>query len=75
MYDSQPQLSKESKLMFCIDKLAKILKTEKKSFQLNHIEVHRQTGSNDCGLFAIANAVTLCIGADRATIKIRSEAM
>ncbi len=63
MYDSQPQLSKESNVLY-----RQILKTEKKSFQLNHIEVHievhRQTGSNDCRLLTIANAVTLCIGAD-----------
>ena len=29
---------------------------------LNFVDVHKQTGCNDCGLFSIAYAVLLCLG-------------
>ena len=42
--------------------LAAILHTQAPSFEVNFINVQQQNGSNDCGLFAIANTVSLCLG-------------
>ena len=39
--------------------VAAILKT---TFELRFVDVQRQSGGSDCGLFAIATAVTLCAG-------------
>ena len=47
-----------------LDQVASILKTADGSFQLRHIDIQRQTGSSDCGLFAIANSIALCAGED-----------
>ncbi len=43
----------------CKAQIATLLATEHSSFQLNYINVQMQSGSNDCGLFAIAFATAL----------------
>lgn len=62
MYDSNPKYSIGSSVLY--EQVAKILKTSEKSFCVKHVEVQLQTGANDCALFAIANAITLCLGGD-----------
>ena len=42
--------------------VACILHTNKPSFKLQFVDVHLQDGSNDCGIFSIAYAVTICYG-------------
>ena len=39
-----------------------LLHTSKSEFTLNFVDVHKQTGSNDCGLLSIAYAVPLSLG-------------
>lgn len=62
VYDSKPICSINSSALH--SQVAKILKTSEKYFQLNHVDVQRQIGSSDCALYAIANALTLCLGED-----------
>lgn len=62
VYDSKPNFSIGSSALH--EQVAKILKTSENSFQLNHVDVQRQRGPDDCGLFTIANATTLCFGKD-----------
>ncbi len=49
--------------------LALILQCPAASFCVRHIDVQRQNGSSECGLFAIAFAYTLCLGLDPSTIR------
>ncbi len=62
VYDSNPKYSIGSSVLH--EQVAKILNTSEKSFSLKHVEVQLQAGANDCALFAIANATTLCFGGD-----------
>ena len=48
--------------------VACLLHTSKSEFTLNFVDVHKQTGSNDCGLFSIAYAVALCLGKNPSTL-------
>ena len=41
---------------------ASLIMTKERAIQLNYIDVQRQCGKADCGLFAIAFATTLCHG-------------
>ena len=40
--------------------VACLLHTSKPSFVLNFVNVHKQVGHNDCGVFSVACAVALC---------------
>ena len=62
VYDSFSSYSIRSSALHM--QVAKILKTSDKSFQLKHVGVQQQRGADDCALFAIANATTLCFGSD-----------
>ena len=62
IYDSKPCHSIGAATLHT--QIAKILKVREKSFDLRHIDVQRQKGGSDCALFAMANAVTLCLGGD-----------
>ena len=44
--------------------VATIVKTPDNSFDLHHVDVQRQGGDTDCGLFAVAFVVSLCLGED-----------
>ena len=58
VYDSKPAFSISS---YSLRKqVAAIMKTDSKSFMLHHVDVQRQVGANDCALFAMAFATTLC---------------
>ena len=48
--------------------VACLLHTSKSEFTLNFVDVHKQTGSNDCGLFSIVYAVALCLGKNPSTL-------
>ena len=48
--------------------MACLLYTGKSEFTLNFVDVHKQTGSNDCGLFSIAYAVLQCLGENPGTL-------
>ena len=41
-----------------------ILQTQEPQFHIRFVDVQRQSGWSDCGLFAIANSTTLCGGLD-----------
>ena len=62
VYDSIPAYSIGSTTLK--KQIATILNTKSPSFKLRFIDVQRQNGSDDCALFAIAFAVTLCHGQD-----------
>ena len=42
--------------------IASIVDTKASDLQMLMMDVQRQTNGNDCGLFSIANAITLCLG-------------
>lgn len=44
--------------------VAVILQTPHTAFELRHVDVQRQVGGADCGLYAIAFATALCFGLD-----------
>ena len=61
VYDSMPCYSFFPKNTSCSYNL---LQTSDKSFTLKHIEVQHQKGKSNCALFAMAFALTLCMGED-----------
>ena len=67
VYDSQPSCSINSSSLH--RQIAAIMKTEDASFTVKHVDVQRQVGSSDCGLFAIVFATSLCSGLDPHTLK------
>ena len=48
-----------------IDQICSIIFTPNNAVHLHFTDVHKQTNSSDCGLYAIAYATGLCCGADR----------
>lgn len=65
VYDSIPRYSMKS---FALKtQVATIMKSSARSFQLRHIDVQRQVGVNDCALFAMAFATSLCLHRDPTT--------
>ena len=46
------------------EEIAALLCTTEKSITLQFMNVHRQVGSNDCGLYSLAYATALCNGMD-----------
>ena len=67
VYDSMPICSIES--MSLKKQLAAILQTDANTFEVNFINVQRQIGTDDCGLFGIAHATLLCFGSDPYLLK------
>ncbi len=62
VYDSMPTLTMNS---HCLQlQLAAILKCSKNLFIVRHVNVQRQIGGSECGLFAISFATSLCMGFD-----------
>ena len=62
VFDSMPAYSTTSSGLK--KQVAAILKTSEKSFDLYHVDVQRQVGGSDCGLSALAFAVSLCMRKD-----------
>ena len=62
VYDSMPSYSVHSSAL--TRQVASILRTPQADFELRHVDVQRQVGGSDCGLFAIAFATALCSGLD-----------
>ena len=67
VYDSIPAYSANAYSLKY--QLAAILKCKQASFTVRHVNVQRQLGGNDCGLFAISFATSLCMGFDPHTRK------
>ena len=67
VYNTQPSCSINSSSLH--GQIAAIMKTKNASFTVKHVDVQRQVGSSDCGLFAIAFATSLCSGLDPHTLK------
>ena len=55
--------------------IAAILKTPDSSFTINYVDVQRQNGGSDCGLFAVMFAAALCNGKDPHTISVDQQGM
>ena len=55
--------------------IAELMHTDGKHIVFEHMNVQQQKGGSDCGLFAIANATTLCYGEDPVTFEYNQEAM
>ena len=68
-----PSCSKKS--MSLKKQISTILCTSQKSFTIEHVDVQRQIGTSDCGLFAIAFAVALCYGHDPHMYKYIQDSM
>ena len=47
-----------------MEEIAALLNTPEKSITLQFMNVHRQDGSNDCGLYSLAYATAICSGMD-----------
>ena len=62
VYDSIPSYSIGSQSLRL--QLAAILRTKEPQFHIRFVDVQRQSGGSDCGLFAIAFATALCGGLD-----------
>ena len=62
VYDSIPSYSVGSSTL--ARQLAAIIHTQRPTFELRCVNVQYQSGGNDCGLFAVANATALCNGQD-----------
>ncbi len=60
VYDSMPT----SHSSVLARQVAAMMKSQASSFRLRHVNVQMQNGASDCGLFAIAFAVSLCRGKD-----------
>ena len=73
VYNSLPSMSKSSLALF--KQVAAILKTSNRFFQLRHVNVQHQNGTADCGLFAIANAVVLCMKGNPHTCNFNQDTM
>ena len=55
--------------------IADMLFSDKKSISIRTVHIQQQTGGSDCGLFAIANATTLCNGKDPGTLLFQQKLM
>lgn len=62
VYDSMPNFSFKSWVVK--KQVAGILRTKKQSFEIRHVDVQRQIGGNDCAIFAMAFATSLCMRKD-----------
>ena len=62
VYDSMPAYSQHSSVLK--RQVAVILQTPHTAFELRHVDVQRQLGGADCGLYAIAFATALCFSLD-----------
>ena len=54
--------------------VASLLHTDK-PFVLNFVDVHKQNGHDDCGIFSIAYAVGLCMGMHPGTLMVEQDLM
>ena len=68
VYDTIPQYSVKCKNLH--RQLSVILKTAEPSFHVRHIDVQRQVGDKDCGLFALAFAFAICSGVSPYTLAL-----
>ena len=68
MYDSKPSCSIGSHDLN--KQLAAIMQCSAKCMYVCHVNVQRQSGLSDCGIFAIAFATALCMGIDPYTLNI-----
>ena len=73
VYDSIPAYSRGSNTLQ--QQIAAILKTPDSSFAINYVDVQRQNGGSDCGLFAVMFAAALCNGKDPHTISVDQQGM
>ena len=73
VYDSMPSYSQHSSAL--MRQVAVILQTPQAEFELRHIDVQRQVGGSDCGLFAVAFATALCAGKDPFTCSFKQAQM
>ena len=62
VYDSIPSYSIGSQSLH--RQLAAIIRTRERQFHVRFVDVQRQSGGSDCGLFATAFATALCNGQD-----------
>ena len=55
--------------------VADLIHTSNKFITINYVKMQYQTGTSDCGLFAIAAACPICHGQDPGQLKYKQEAM
>ena len=73
VYDSMPSYSAHSSAL--TRQVATVLQTPQAEFELRHVDVQRQVGGSDCGLFAVAFATALCSGIDPFTCSFKQTEM
>ncbi|XP_014663455.1 PREDICTED: uncharacterized protein LOC106806115 [Priapulus caudatus] len=72
LYDSLPGLNPYSNLLL---QVASLLKTEHSNVVIELVEMHRQVGGSDCGVYAIASMVALCNSIEPSTIQWNQQMM
>ena len=55
--------------------VADLIQTSSKSITINYVKMQYQSGSSDCGLFAIAYACAICHGLDPSNLIYRQDSM
>ncbi len=55
--------------------IADLIQTSSKSITINYVKMQYQSGSSDCGLFAIAYACAICHGLDPSNLIYRQDSM
>ena len=73
VFDSMSSSSVGSKVLQ--KQLAALARCPERQLLIRHVEVQQQEGANDCGLFAIAFAQSLCDGVDPHTISLDQSKM
>ena len=58
-----------------VRQLCNLMRTSEEKLVVQMMDVQEQIGSDDCGLFAIANALSLCCGQDPCKITFRQDQM
>ena len=58
-----------------IKTIGSLIHTDKRYFTIEYTDMYEQTGSNDCGLFALASACAICNDQDPSALKFKQSNM
>ena len=58
-----------------IKTIGSLIHTDKRYFTIEYTDMYEQSGSNDCGLFALASACAICNDQDPSALKFKQSNM
>ena len=73
VFDSSPYSSSTSKVL--LKQAAGLAHCQEKQLEVRFVDVQSQNGADDCGVFAIAFATSLCIGVDPHLLSLNQDEM